>query len=168
MWLGHICISTEVVSSPNDTTVFPNQSAVFPCEVNGVYTFWRVNGTPSNEFPYEIRSDLVTKQGSVGDNELYTLTIPGKDEYNETRVQCVTGRDGVEVESETVTLRVQGTCTVMYILACISRPSIYIYIIPLLICQLSACINYRHAKVECADNLKCTCADNMYVVLIFE
>ena len=104
------CIIAEIVVSPSDTTVFLDHSALFTCETTGaVYGYWRVNGTAYNELPPELRNVLDADQESVGENEVYTLTIPGRAEYNETVVQCVAGDDeGGSIESTNVTLKVQG------------------------------------------------------------
>ena len=83
-----------------------NQPAVFPCITTSDSITWRVNGTNYSDLPPEIRSDLVSSQAMTAGVHLFTLTIPGRAEYNGTTVQCVTGHP---VENENVTLRVQGT-----------------------------------------------------------
>ena len=97
--------------SSSDTTVFLNHTAVFTCETRGaLYGYWRVNGTAYNSLPPELRDDLDPDRETVGEHEVYTLSIPGRAEYNETVLQCVAGRDvgGGSIESANVTLKVQG------------------------------------------------------------
>ena len=106
-------VTTEIVESPGDTTVFLDSKAVFTCETRGAdYGHWRVNGTAYNKLPLGLRNDLVPNQETVGEKEVYTLTIPGRAKYNETKVQCVAGDAGdagdYYIESETATLKVQG------------------------------------------------------------
>ena len=61
-----------------------------------------MNGTGLSSLPFEIRDDLDTDQDIVGDGEVFILTIPGRAEYNGTRVQCVVrGGDGSR-ESEII------------------------------------------------------------------
>ena len=96
---------------PRDTTVFLNHTAVFTCGTRGAdYGYWRVNGTAYNILPFALKSDLNPGEEIVGDNEVYTLSIPGRAEYNETVLQCVAGRDvgGGSIQSANVTLKVQG------------------------------------------------------------
>ena len=96
--------------SPSDTTVLLNHTAVFTCETRGaLYGYWRVNGTAYNSLPPALRDDLDPDRETVGENEVYTLFIPGRAEYNETVVQCVAGdAGGGSIESANVTLKVQG------------------------------------------------------------
>ena len=76
------------------------------------YQYWRVNGTDFNRLPSDILADLDTDQETIGDNEVFILTIPGRAEYNGTIVQCVTGGGGDERESQSATLKIQGiNCT---------------------------------------------------------
>ena len=106
-----LIIYAEVVESPSDVTVFLHQTAEFTCEIHGAfsYQYWRVNGTDYNSLSSEIRDDVVITQATVGDIEAFILTIPGRVEYNGTRVQCVVGGGGGETESEIATLNIQGT-----------------------------------------------------------
>ena len=71
-----------------------------------------MNGTAYNSLPPAIQDDLDTDQESVGENKVYTLTIPGRAEYNETVLQCVAGGVAgdslLTIESANATLRVQG------------------------------------------------------------
>ena len=68
-----------------------------------------MNGTNYNDLPPEIRSDLVTDQVMSAHIHLFTLTIPGRAEYNGTLILCVTGHPEV---NENAILRVQGTLPV--------------------------------------------------------
>ena len=78
-----------------------------------------MNGTAYNNLPPTIRDDLDTDRDTVGENEVYTLTIPGRAEYNETVVQCVAGDDeGGSIESTNVTLKVQGKEHSLYLKPC--------------------------------------------------
>ena len=110
LYLLFILIFTEIVESPSDTTVFLDHTAVFTCETRGaLYGYWRVNGTAYNDLPPALRADLDPDRETVGENEVYTLTILGRAEYNGTVVQCVAGdARGGFVESANATLRVQG------------------------------------------------------------
>lgn len=103
---------TEIHISPKDTTVFLNRTAMFSCNTSGGnFILWRVNGTSFSDLPPEIRSDLdINPEGIVIIGHGFsTLTIPVRAVYNGTTVQCVTGVDfGVPVESENVTLTIQG------------------------------------------------------------
>ena len=72
------------------------------------YLYWRVNGTDFNLLPSDIRADMVITQVTVRGNEAFILTITGRAEYNGTRVQCVTGDGGDEIESEISILNIQG------------------------------------------------------------
>ena len=68
-----------------------------------------MNGTAYINLPPALRVDLNADVESVGDIKVYTLTILGRAEYNDTVVQCVAGDiGGGSVESANATLRVQG------------------------------------------------------------
>ena len=99
---------TEIIESPSNVTVFINKTAVFTCVIHGPY-YWRVNGTSLGRLPSDISDDLGTYQ-ETDDNEKIILTIPGRAEYNGTRVQCVVvgGND-----SENVTLTIQGIIDIL-------------------------------------------------------
>ena len=102
-------LNAEIVQSPNNITVFLNESAKFQCVINGGHTSWRVNGTYYNDLSPELHSDLYSYQETTSGNELLTLTIPGKFGYNGTIVQCVTGNfEEVPQESMNATMKVQG------------------------------------------------------------
>ena len=75
-----------------------------------------MNGTAYNDLPPALRDDLDPDRETVGDVEVYTLTILGRAEYNETVVQCVAGdAGGGPIESTNATLRVQGNKMSIYI-----------------------------------------------------
>ena len=59
----------------------------------------------------EIRRELTADQETADEGtEILTLTIPGRITYNGTSVQCVMAELGGEaIESETVTMKVQGS-----------------------------------------------------------
>ena len=86
---------------------------MFLCDASGGdYILWRVNGTSSNDLPSEILNDLDINPDGIIVSGLVTLSIPGRAVYNGTTVQCVTGDIGGDpVESEIVTLTIQGTHT---------------------------------------------------------
>ena len=110
VWVYTDNVYAEVVESPSDVTVFLHQTAEFSCKINGgsIYQYWRMNGTAYHLLPSDIRDDLDTDLETVGDNEVFILTIPGRAVYNGTRVQCVVGGGGDERESEIATLNIQG------------------------------------------------------------
>lgn len=83
--------------------MFLNQPAVFICATIGSdFTEWKINGTNLRE----LSSDDLSR--TFGQN--VTLTIQGRVEYNESRVQCVAGDlEGNIAFSENVTLTIQGT-----------------------------------------------------------
>ena len=74
-----------------------------------------MNGTPFNLLPPDIRDDLDTGQVTVGDRVEFFLTIPGRAEYNGTRLQCVVRYGGGEIESENATLNIQGKYMYWYV-----------------------------------------------------
>lgn len=103
----------EIIRPPQDTAVFLDQPAMFICEtIGGDFTGWRVNGSSISDLLPEIVDDLKTGPGGVHN---YELNITARVVYNGTTVQCVTGKiEGVPVESENVTLKIQGIQTVLY------------------------------------------------------
>ena len=75
---------------------------------------WLVNGTQRATFLLDIRNDLVlseeitTPEGTT----VETVTIPARAQYNRTRVQCVSLIiRGPSMESDNVTLTIQGICS---------------------------------------------------------
>ena len=108
---SHIYFLIEIIKQPKNMTVFLNQSAEFECETSGGLSGWKVDGTLYNILPAEIRSDLKSENRGVSEegNSIIALTIPGRNVYNETNIQCVTGEFGGNLdESETVLLKIQG------------------------------------------------------------
>ena len=90
--------------------MFTESKAEFTCGTRNVPAFsWRVNGTFLSQLDPSLRADLDPDQETVGDIELYTLTITARAEYNGTVVQCVVSVPGGEFrESENATLMIQG------------------------------------------------------------
>ena len=82
---------------------------MFSCTTRDVSGHWRLNGTYIGDLPSAIRADLET--GPIHSDVFYflALSILGRFEYNETRVQCafVNGGGSLE-ESETAFLSIQG------------------------------------------------------------
>ena len=112
-------ISTDIFQSPQNATVFQDHFAVFECEVNGEFAGWRVNATPFNSLPSEIREDMDTdRELSDEGNELLILIVPGRAWYNGTTVQCITGiiGGGAVLETETATMKIQGIVIYYYYL----------------------------------------------------
>ena len=92
---------------PQDTVGVLNSTVSFQCETSGAdFTTWKVNGIGVGQF---IPDGVVFDQDGVGGNGLSTLSITARAVYNGTTIQCVTGKfGGVPVESEIVTLTIQG------------------------------------------------------------
>ena len=90
--------------------MFTEREAEFTCETRNAPAFtWRVNGTFLGQLDPSLRADLDTYQETVGDSELYTLTIPARAEYNGTVVQGVASVPGGDFrESGNATLMIQG------------------------------------------------------------
>lgn len=103
-------IHTDILVSPQNTTVFLNQPAVVSCETSGAdFMIWRINGTSIPNLPPEIRSDLESENEGDNERDVFTLTITGRVTYNTTTVQCVIGRIGGDIiESENAIIRIQG------------------------------------------------------------
>ena len=84
--------------------------AIFTCKTNGSdITYWKVNGTIG--IPPEISDDVYTDRITVGNTDLFILIILARAVYNGTTIQCFTtdiGGNAVYVESENVTLTIQG------------------------------------------------------------
>ena len=75
------------------------------------FILWYVNGTSYNRVKDEVRDDMnLHHPGKDGDNELFTLTIPGKAKYNETEIQCAAGTN--KNRSKIATLSVQGKSSI--------------------------------------------------------
>ena len=101
--------SPEIVNPPESVVVFTDSEAGFTCETsNARYFSWIVNGTYFNDLSSAVRDDLNMDQMEVEENELYTLNITSRAEYNRTVVQCVAStRDQYRI-SENATLIIQG------------------------------------------------------------
>ena len=90
--------------------VFTDSEAEFTCVTRDAPSFtWRVNGTFLNLLDDSLCADLDTDQETVGDHELYTLTIPARAEYNGTVIQCLASVPGGDFRvSGNATLMIQG------------------------------------------------------------
>ena len=100
----------EILQSPENQTVFLDQSAVFTCETDGGFSGWRINGTLLQTLPPEIERDIKVSVSTTAEgSRVETLTIPARAEFNGTKIQCLVLGFGGFAESENVTLRVQGT-----------------------------------------------------------
>ena len=100
----------EIITHPQDQVVFLNQEVVFTCVTDGGdISGWVINGTGYSELPNEVRNDLKRRDKSVG-TDIHDLIIPGKAEYNGTKIKFVIAvREHEPVESETASLTLQGT-----------------------------------------------------------
>ena len=86
--------------SPNDQTVPIGLLAVFTCQHNFTYIFWRVNGEA-------VRGNTTHSPGAVvsGSNIMFTLSITAEPEFNNSLVEC----EAIDLgQRETAQLRVQG------------------------------------------------------------
>ena len=106
--------------------MFLNQSAVFTCETDGEISAWKINGTLVNDLPPEIHDDIeVLATNTAEGTTVEELIIPGRVGYNGTRAQClVLTFGGSTAESETVTMRIQGTISIL-VQNFTSRPFLY-------------------------------------------
>ena len=79
-----------------------------------------MNDTAIDDLPREIRDELETDSVTSAGFDFFTLSIPGRVEYNGTTVQCVSnGRNGPGVvESKTAHLKIQGVVSKM-LLVCV-------------------------------------------------
>ena len=113
-------LTPEILRAPVDTTVFLDQSSVFTCETSGGVPGWRVNGTPRENLPPEILSDLsVTHTTTAEGTTVKELTITARAEYNGTRAQCVVLAIGGSAESENATLKIQGIIAHAHMSVCV-------------------------------------------------
>ena len=96
------CASPSDSSRLDNQVVFLGKEATFGCLSRDDTALWRVNDI---DLPSELFPDLVTDETVSASIYLFALTIPGRAEYNGTRVQCVTG--GGE-RSNTALLEIQG------------------------------------------------------------
>ena len=101
--------SPEIVNLPESVVVFTDSVAEFTCETsNALFFSWIVNGTHFNQLESAVRDDLNMDQMEVEENELYTLNITSRAEYNGTVVQCLASRYNQYRTSENATLMIQG------------------------------------------------------------
>ena len=99
----------EIISPPESVVVFTDSVAEFTCETsNSLYFSWIVNGTHFNHLSYAARNNLNMDQMEVEENELYTLNIISRAEYNRTVVQCEASTRDNYITSENATLIIQG------------------------------------------------------------
>ena len=84
---------------------------MFTCETDDGLSAWKINGTVLNDLPPEIRDDIEALVTNTAEGTtVEELIIPGRVGYNRTRAQCLVGTfGGSTAESETVTMRIQGT-----------------------------------------------------------
>ena len=82
-----MCVCTGIVKPPSDVTVFTNQTGNFTCVTANGTAYWIVNGTSYADLPDEIRGDLKTTTENT--HMKHVLSIPGRVEYNGTKVMCV-------------------------------------------------------------------------------
>ena len=89
--------------------MFIDSVAEFTCEAsNTPYFSWIVNGTYFNHLSSAVLDDLNRGQMVVEENELYTLNIISRAEYNRTVVQCEASTRDNYITSENATLIIQG------------------------------------------------------------
>lgn len=117
----HMHTYTEIITPPKNTIAFENQIAMFTCETDGGdITKWKINGTYlSMTDDDDLHFDHHPVEDS--DNELFILNITARPMYNGTEVQCVTGDFGDDhdpVESEIVTLIIQGSYIYIIVMSC--------------------------------------------------
>lgn len=106
----HSSLYTEIIKHPQDTTVFPNQTATFKCVTNGAdIVTVKLNGTRFTDLSQGIKNDCDFKKEINGTHIERTLNIKNASKYNGTTVQCVAyNLGGVPVLSEIATLTIQG------------------------------------------------------------
>ena len=115
----------EIIIHPQDTTVFPNQTATFKCVTEGAdHTTFTLNGTGYGDLPKEIKDDYHINRTVVKDKCIkYTLNLTDASKYNGTTVQCVAyDWGGVPVKSENATLTIKGIahyCCLHTIINCV-------------------------------------------------
>ena len=101
---------------------------MFTCETVGDAATWRVNGILLRRLPPEIRSDLVDSETNTDEGTVMEeLTIPGRAQYNGTRVQCLVGElGGSSDESENATLMIQGIYLLHEVYVCMLTASVLV------------------------------------------
>ena len=106
------------IPSPSVVVIVPGPKSQFTFYCNHSQTArisWKLNSTTYEflDFPPDINGG---SESIPGGHRVYTLTLRGLPEYNETRVQCVAELNGVSVETYTTTLLIQGLIVLMSIL----------------------------------------------------
>ena len=107
----HDCPSfLEIADGPRDKTVFRGRDAVFSCVVRDAPGHWILNDTNIDDLPGALRDDLFHDSVSAAVFYYISLRIPGRVEYNGTRVKCAIENDGDNnlLESESAVLKIQG------------------------------------------------------------
>ena len=80
---------------------------MFSCIIRDAPGQWILNETNINDLSSALRTDLVTETIESAGIYFISLIIPGRVEYNGTKVQCAIENDAA-LKSETATLRIQG------------------------------------------------------------
>lgn len=107
---------------PTNATVIVNSTAMFRCATRQTdYQVWIVNETLYYDMPESFWENTATTQETMGENELYILTIHSSWLwYDGILIECLAGdNDGLTPEiTDAVLLRVQGislSCDCVYI-----------------------------------------------------
>ena len=116
-------VPTEIITSPQDQVAFLNQEVMFRCvTLGGDISGWLINETGYSDLPNAVRNDLKRSDKSLGSHDIHDLIMPGKADYNGTRIKlliAVRGNEPAAVESETASLTLQGTqmhtCIYIYV-----------------------------------------------------
>ena len=108
-------VYTVILTPPNDTIVFINQSAVFSCETDGGFIDWRINGTFYQDIQRAVRNDIYISSVDITNSQ---LTIFARVKYNPTEIQCVTGTvgGGIADESPIVILVIESNVCNIHII----------------------------------------------------
>ena len=108
-----ITLVPEIVVAPSSVTVFSGNTAEFTCHTRNVhYATWTVNGKIVGEHEEtNLRHNDVAfyMNGTIESGVNTTLTIKTRTKYHGLVIQCVAELLSAVVESENVTLMVQGT-----------------------------------------------------------
>ena len=102
--------------SPSMVVIAPKNEYTFYCNHSQTARIsWKLNSTTYEflDFPPDINGG---SESIPGGHRVYTLTLRGLPEYNETRVQCVAELNGVSVETYTATLLIQGLIIIFMIM----------------------------------------------------
>ena len=82
---------------------------MFECETDNGFPGWKVNGTLLQDLSPEVRRDFVILETNTDiGSTVEQLMIPGRAEYNGTKIQCLSVGFGISAESEIVSLEIQG------------------------------------------------------------